>query len=305
MRRLSMGLVVVVVLVIALAVPQPVRGWGMDVHRFITGRVIDSLPDTIRPFFAAKREFISEHSADPDLWRVMALKGELGEEDPNHFFDIDMFDDPPPFKNVPRAWDAFVAKYGLERANKAGRLPWRIEEVNTKLVTTFTDIGKGTAPYAADNSRYLVAVLSHYLEDAHVPFHATTNYDGLATNQRGIHARFETELVLQNVSKLKLTPVVVRPIANIRDFAFDTLIEGQALVAAVLEADRKAIVGREFYDEGYYAAFAPGALPIAEKRISQATSAVASAIVSAWERAGKPALPMNTVRPPARIPRDR
>ena len=86
-------------------------------------------------------------------------------------------------------------EYGLERANKMGRLPWRIEEIYRLLVTRFREVGKGTPAYAADNARYLAAVLAHYVEDAHQPFHAVLNYDGQLTGQRGIHSRFETELV--------------------------------------------------------------------------------------------------------------
>ena len=40
------------------------------------------------------------------------------------------------------------------------------------------DLGKPNVPYAADNARYLMAVLAHYMEDAHVPFHGALNYDG-------------------------------------------------------------------------------------------------------------------------------
>jgi alkylated DNA nucleotide flippase Atl1 len=237
------------------------------------------------------------------MWRILGLRGELGVEDPNHFLDIDGLDDPRPFRNVPREWDAFVAKYGAERANRMGRLPWRTEEIYRLLVARFRDVGLGTPAYAADNARYLTAVLAHYIEDAHVPFHAVLNYDGQLTGQRGIHSRFESDLVMRNLSTLKLAPVAIRPIANIRDFVFDTLIEGESLVAAVLEADRKAAAGRELYDDGYFDAFLTGARPIVEKRVAEAASGVASVIVSAWMEAGKPKLPAQVVRPPARIVR--
>jgi hypothetical protein len=40
-----------------------------------------------------------------------------------------------------------------------------------------------------------------------------------------------------------------------------------------------------------------------ERRLSEAASGVASAALSAWTEAGKPALPVNETRPPARIRR--
>src|SRR5262245_66344600 len=99
-----------------LSVPVSMRAWGMDGHRFLTKRALDGLPPSLKPFFDARREFVSEHSADPDLWRVVGLKNDFGNEDPNHFLDIDALDDTPPFTHVPHDWTAFVAKYGHSRA---------------------------------------------------------------------------------------------------------------------------------------------------------------------------------------------
>jgi hypothetical protein len=289
-------------LVLALA-PAPLGAWGMDVHRYLTKRALEGLPADIKPFFAEKQAFITEHAADPDLWRIVGLKGAMGEEDPNHFLDIDDLDEPAPFTGVPRTWTAYVARYGADRATRMGRLPWRAEEVDDLLVKAFRAIGAGNSAYAADNARYLAAVLSHYIEDAHQPFHAVANYDGQLTNQRGLHARFETELVLRNLSTLRLTPVAIQSIPNVRDFIFDTLVASQSLAAGVLDADRKAAEGREFYDDTYFAAFLRGARPILERRLSESSSGAASAIVSAWSRAGKPPLPPARPRTPARIRR--
>jgi hypothetical protein len=283
--------------------PVAISAWGMDVHRYITKRALDGLPAELKPFYAQQREFIGEHSADPDLWRLVDLKGRLGEEDPNHFLDIDALGDPRPFTNVPRDWNAYLAKYGVERAAKVGHLPWRAEEIYDLLVRRFQDLAKNPSGYTADNIRYLSAILAHYVEDAHVPFHAVENYDGQLTNQRGVHSRFETELVLRNLTALKLAPVTIRPIPNMRDFMFETLVTSESLVAAVLDADRAAAAGREFYDDAYFASFFKGANQVVERRMSDATNAVASAIVSAWTAGGKPALPLDKTTAPARIRR--
>jgi hypothetical protein len=173
-----------------------------------------------------------------------------------------------------------------------------------KLVSMFQELGRPNGSgYAADNARYLAAVLSHYIEDAHQPFHATENYDGQLTNQRGIHSRFETELVLRNRESLNVVPTAIRPIGNIRAFMFETIIASQALVAPVLQAERGAAAGREFYDDAYYAALFAGVRPLLQKRLAETTTSVASVIVAAWEQGGKPALPLKTQRPPARIRR--
>jgi hypothetical protein len=297
MRAVSIGLVAALV----LSVPTGLGAWGMDVHRFLTGRALDGLAEPIKPFFAANRGFIVEHSVDPDLWRVAALRGDLGPEDPNHFLDIDGLDEPPPFTNVPRDRNAFVARYGAERAEKAGRLPWRVDEFYGRLVSAFRNLGRGGPAYAGDNVKYLVAVLAHYVEDANQPFHAVVNYDGQLTGQRGIHSRFESDLVLRHLSALKLDPVTVRPVANVRDLIFQRLVEGAELVPGILAADRRATAGRELYDDAYYRELLAGTRPVLERRLSSASSDVASVITAAWIDAGRPALRTDTARPPARI----
>jgi alkylated DNA nucleotide flippase Atl1 len=271
--------------------PAATAAWGMDVHRLITRRAIEGLPEPLKTFFAARIDFIAEHSTDPDLWRVVMAKSAFGEEDPNHYLHLDGYGEAAPFSGIPREWSAVVAKYGQAKADENGRLPWRAEEMYDRLVSAFHDVARGTPSYAGDNARYLVAVLAHYVEDAHVPFHATANADGQLTGQRGIHTRFETDLVLRTLKTFTLTPVRVTPIANMREFVFDTLRVSNQLVPQVLAADKQAASGRTVYDDGYFAAFAAdGAKAVAEARYNAAASAVASAIVSAWQAAGKPAL---------------
>ena len=294
----------VVITVCVLIFPVKTGAWGMDVHRLITTRALDGMPPEIKPFFAVERAFIIEHSVDPDLWRIANLRSERGDEPPNHFLDMDFEEgSKPPFQNIPRDYEAYVQKYGAGPAARYGRLPWRAEEVYNLLVTSFRDVGKGTAPYAADNARYLLAVLAHYIEDAHQPFHAVLNYDGQLTNQRGVHARFETDLVLRNQKNLTLAPVKTIVISGFRDYMFKTLIDSQALAEGVLAADLKATQGREFYDDAYFDALFKGTRATVERRLSEAASGVASAALSAWTEAGKPALPIDGPRPPARIRR--
>ncbi len=296
-------LMVAAVAITCLALQAGLGAWGSDVHRMITKRAIDGLPADLKAFYSAKADFIAEHSIDPDLWRVAELTTSFGPEDPNHFLDFDNFNEPAPFSGVPREWNAVVQKYGAELANKNGRLPWRGEEVFNKLVSTFADMAKPNAPgYAGENARYLSAVLAHYVEDGHQPFHGVANYDGQLTNQRGIHSRFETELVLRYKDTMKLTPVTITPIPDIKTFFFDTLLADQPLAAQVLAADKKAVEGRELYDDGYFEAFAKaGALAVAERRVSESASGVASVWVAAWTKAGKPKLPVDTPRTPAKI----
>lgn len=283
-------------IVLALTAGSP-SAWGFDVHRYITSAAIDAVPEPIRPYFQKHRAFIAEHSIDPDLMRTYGVET----EDPNHFLDMDAVA-PDPFTGIPRDEAEYIKKLGPEKAREYGRVPWRVEEVYNRLVTELRRpehdqrISSGTV-------NALTAMLAHYVEDAHVPFHAVVNYDGQATNQRGIHGRFESELFARFRPRMTLTPVVPPPVTAPRDFIFGKLVEGTRLVPAILSADKAATEGREFYDDAYFEAFFVKAKPIVERRISEAIGGVAAVIAGAWQSAGKPVLPIDEMRPPSRIRR--
>jgi hypothetical protein len=84
---------------------------------------------------------------------------------------------------------------------------------------------------------------------------------------------------------------------------FDTLLASNRAAANVLESDKKAAEGREFYDDAYFAAFASGTLPTLEKRLNESIASVAAMITGAWEQAGRPAVPTELPRTPQPIRR--
>ena len=279
---------------VVVAAPRPAAAWGFDVHRFILARAIPLLPAEIRPYFEKHRETVVEHSIDPDLWRTAGWV----EEPPRHFMDMDAYG-PYPFKDLPRLYDEAVKRYGKSFVDKNGTLPWRTEEMYVKLVEAFEQ----RAPYARENIRFFSSVIGHYVADAHVPFHAALNYDGQLTGQWGIHARFETELFARYQPRLLISPKPVVPITSARDFMFDTLIESFPHVQMVLDADRAAVAGKEYYDDAYFDALFAKVQPILERRLNDSITAVASVITAAWSRAGKPAVPVEDVRHPRKVRR--
>ena len=283
-------------LVLALTSGTP-AAWGFDVHRYITNAAMDHVPVEIRPYFQKHRAFITEHSIDPDLMRTYGVET----EDPNHFLDMDGVA-PDPFTGIPRDEAKYVELLGEEKAQKMGRIAWRGEEVYSRLVAEFRRPEEGRT-IGSGYVNALTAILAHYVEDAHVPFHAVVNYDGQATNQRGIHSRFESELFARSPPRMTIEPVVPEPVMHPKDFIFEKLIEGSRLVPEVLAADKAATEGRDLYDDAYFEAFFLQAQPVVEKRIEQAIGGVAAVIAGGWKTAGSPGLPLNEVRPPAKIRR--
>lgn len=283
-----------VLLILTSAAPS---AWGFDVHRFITNAALDELPAAIRPYYQKHRAFITEHSIDPDLMRTYGVET----EEPNHFMDMDAIA-PDPFTGIPHEEAEYIRKLGAEKAREYGRVPWRAEEVYNRLVAEFRKPEQNQR-MSTNNINALSAALAHYVEDAHVPFHAAVNYDGQATNQRGIHSRFESELFNRFKDRMTLKAAAAPPVMNPRDFIFAKLTESIRLVPAVLAADKAAIQGREFYDDAYFEQFFAGAKPVVERRISEAIGGVAAVITGAWQTAGKPVLPVDDIRTPSRIRR--
>jgi len=274
--------------------PGSASAWGIEVHKFIMSRAISLLPREIRPYFEKYQSSIVEHAGDPDLWRNVGWL----EESPRHFVDMDAYG-PYPFKEFPHDYDEAVRRYGLDFVQKNGTLPWRAEEMYRKLVEAFAQ----KAAYSRENVRLFSSVVAHYTADAHQPFHAALNYDGQLTGQWGIHSRFETELFERYRSKLHLISGARSAIPNPREFIIRALTDSFALVQPILDADKAAVAGREFYDDGYFDRFFAATRPTLEKRLSDSITAVASMISAAWVEAGQPAVPVDVAREPRPVRR--
>jgi hypothetical protein len=285
---------VVICLLIVACMPRPAAAWGFEAHKFIMARAIPLLPREIRPYFEKYEASIVEHAIDPDLWRTAGWL----EEPPRHFVDMDAYG-PYPFTGMPHVYDEAVKRYGAEFVLKNGTLPWRSEEIYGKLVEAFTQ----KAGYSRENIRFFSSVIAHYVADAHVPFHASLNYDGQLTGQWGIHSRFESDLFDRYRSTLTISPRPPAPIANAREFIFETLTASFPLVRPLLDADQAAIAGRDSYDDTYFTLFFSKARPILEQRLSDSISGVASVITAAWVEAGRPALPLDVTWTPRKVRR--
>jgi len=292
MRKTS---VVAVVALIALAAPQPAVAWGTAAHRHIMARAIDLLPAELKPFFVQHKDEVVMRVVDPDLFRVLGW-----EEDPNHFVNFGAKElGEYPFKELPREYGAAIEKFGLATLRRNGLLPWRQQEEFGNLRRAFEGFTRET--YGVGNTVLFAAVMSHYIQDAHQPLHASANYDGQMTGNTGIHARFETALFERFQSRLTIRPAPPAPIVNSRDAAFDALLSSYKQVDSILKADDEAKKGKETYDDEYYERLFTTVRPILEQRLGEAITATAGLIMGAWEQAGRPVLKPAGPRPPQKI----
>ena len=269
--------------------PDSARSWGFWAHKKITRKAISIMPAECRAYFISMADSIAAHSIDPDLWR----RSDESESN-RHYIDIDMFG-AFPFRELPHQYDQAVRKFGAEKINKAGIVPWRIAEMVDSLAH---------AMKAGDKAlilRYTSAV-AHYVEDVHMPLHTATNYNGQLTGNDGIHSRYERWMVEAHKKKVlaNIKPRTPRKINGIVDTVFDWVLDSYVWVDNLLLADTRARVpgktyeSRKDFDKEYYNRLFRQTKHFTYLQMSRAATAVASAWLTAWEKAGKPALATTT-----------
>jgi hypothetical protein len=284
--------IVTALILAAMLRPSPAFAWGTIAHRYIMTRAIDLLPPALQPFFTHHRDEIVARAIDPDLWRSAGW-----EDDPNHFVDFGAREFGEfPFDGLPRDYGAALEKFGRATLTRLGMLPWRLSEEFGNLRRAFEGFARDS-PYAPGDVVLFAPVASHYIQDAHQPFHASINYDGQLTGNHGIHARFERDLFERFQSRLTITPAPPSAMAHARDAGFSALLSSYQLVDAILKADSAAIAGKDVYDDAYFERFFATVRPILEQRIAESITATASLILGAWEAGGKPTLKLEGSRP--------
>jgi len=283
-------------LILALLVPATASAWGFEAHKFIMRRAIDLLPPELKPFYEQHRDELVIRVTDPDLWRTIGW-----DEDANHFLDFGAKEyGDYPFAALPRDLDAAVEKFGEATVKRNGMIPWRTSEMFGQLRRAFERMARG--PNVAGDIVLFSGIVAHYIQDSNQPLHATINYDGQLSGNDGIHNRFEAALFERFQSRLTVLPGEVTPMQNPRDAAFGFLLSGYQLADAILKADTEAVAGKEFYDDAYFERLFSKVRPLLERRLSESITATTSAIIGAWDAAGRPSLaPRAGPRPPQRV----
>jgi hypothetical protein len=289
-------ILIAAVLVAASLAAAPASAWGFAGHQLIMKRAIALLPPELKPLFERHRDEVVIRVKDPDLWRNAGW-----EDDPNHFVDFGMKElGEYPFAALPREYGAALETFGPSLLNRIGKLPWREAEEFGNLRRGFEGFTR-EGRYAQGDVVLFAAVASHYIQDAHQPFHASNNHDGQLSGNTGIHSRFESDLIERFESRLTLAPAAPKAIANPRDAAFDALLASYKLVDPILKADTESIAGKDTYDDDYYEKFFTKVRPILEQRLSEAITATAAVIIGAWEQAGRPVVKLDAARPVQKV----
>lgn len=155
--------------------------WGFLVHRTVNQLAIYQLPKSMQPFYHSNMEYLVRHSVRPDQRRSSDK-----EEDTKHFINFEAYGDSAALR-MPLAWDAALRRYKRDTLLKYGYVPYWVMEMKTRLTNAFRSGNK-------DSILFYSADMAHYIADAHVPLHTSTNYDGQLTGQKGLHSLWESAI---------------------------------------------------------------------------------------------------------------
>jgi S1/P1 Nuclease len=202
--------------------------WGFLAHRITPQIATYYLPRPMRAFFHANLDYLVRNSVRPDLRRDKDPN-----EAPRHYIDLEIYGDSAAW-HIPERWDDAIQKYPADTLLKYGSLPWRVQYVMDKLTESFRNKQK-------DSILFYAADLCHYVGDGYVPLHTTLNYDGQLSNQKGIHALWESTLPEMDLPDYRLSNCHKATYLSNPQHRIWKVIRGtHILVKGVLEEEKKA-----------------------------------------------------------------
>jgi hypothetical protein len=268
--------------------------WGFFGHKKINFYSVFLLPPQMMVFYKPNIEFISEHAVDPDKRRYAVMP-----EGARHYIDIDIYGKYP-YPDLPHKWSEAVAKFGEDSLNANGIVPWHVQVMLGRLTHAFKEKNFSSI---LKNS----AELGHYIADAHVPLHASSNHNGQFTNQKGIHGFWESRI--PELLADKEFDFFIGKAEYIKDpgaFIWDKVLESARAADSVLKFEkelsvqfpgetkyafekRNNVVIKQ-YSSAYSIAYNKKLNGMVERRMRQSIFAVASFWYTAWVNAGQPDL---------------
>ena len=268
--------------------------WGFWAHQKINYYAVFLLPPEMMALYKPNISFISEHAVDPDKRRYA-----VADEGPRHYIDIDAYGSYP-YEALPHKWNDAVAKFSQDSLMANGIVPWHVQVMLQRLTAAFKE--KDFTKIMKNSTE-----IGHYIADAHVPLHASRNHNGQLTNQKGIHAFWESrvpELLAEKEFDFFIGKAAY--IQNPGDFIWARVLESAKAADSVLKfekeltnqfgADQKysfeqrnSVVIKQ-YSSAFTIAFNNKLDGMVERRMRQSIFAVASFWYTAWVNAGQPDL---------------
>lgn len=268
--------------------------WGFFAHKKINYYAVFLLPPQMLVLYKPSIDFLTEHAVDPDKRRYS-----IKEEGPRHYIDIDHYGNYP-YNELPRKWDDAIAKFGEDSLLAYGIVPWHVQVMLERLTNAFEE--KNFFKILKNS-----AEMGHYIADAHVPLHASTNHNGQYTNQKGIHGFWESRVPeLLADKEFDFFIGKAEYIKNPGEYIWARVLESGKAADSVLKFEkeltqqfspdkkyafetRNNVVTRQ-YSSAFTIAFNKKLNGMVERRMRLAILSVASFWYTAWVNAGQPDL---------------
>ncbi|MDN3586453.1 zinc dependent phospholipase C family protein [Pedobacter aquatilis] len=280
-------------ILVALIIPFLLcTSWGFFAHQRINNLAVFTLPTGMISFYKKNIKYITEHAVDPDKRRYADTL-----EAPKHYLDVENYE--KHIDSIPEKWNDAVAKYGEKKLYTDGIVPWQIQRTYYSLVKAFENRDSiKILKYSAD--------LGHYIGDAHVPLHTTSNHNGQLTNQVGIHAFWESRLpelfhtnynfIVGKATYIENPLKEAWKIVKHTNTLVDTVLKFEALLASSFPSDKKYSFSErnntvlKQYSVAYSKAYHDKMENMVEKQMRSAILKIGSYWFSAWVDAGQPEL---------------
>jgi len=268
--------------------------WGFLAHKTAHKIAVQELPKELRGYFQKNIDYLEYNSVRPDV-----RKNKDKTEEPKHYIDFEAYGDSAAYK-MPWKWKNAEKKYSRDTLIAYGYVPYQIIEIQKRLTNAFK---QGNS----DSILFYAADLGHYIEDANVPLHTTVNYDGQLTNQKGLHALWETVIPELEINNYNLAiNHHAKYIKNKEKAVWTALRRAHALLPAVFskeievskqftESTKYRIQIRngkrvKYYTSAFAKAYAKALGTSINNQLINSANMVADFWYTAWVDAGKPEL---------------
>jgi len=264
-----------------------------------------NIPATMPAFLKGAADRLGYLGPEPDRWREQTELTLKQSQEPDHYIDLErlawMGDLPPgryDFYRLLYAHRAATLKDGDDfLPERVGLQPYITIEIYDRLKVAFREYRRlKTAGQPTDGLEQNIVLyagwLGHYVADASQPMHTSINYDGWVeanpsgyTTERGIHARFETDFVLRNITLNSFVKLIGDP-ARLRDPFRDYMAylwKSHDAIETVYRIDKAG---------GFDGNGSAEALDFTKSRLAAASQMLLNLWYSAWVESGEQ--PTNT-----------
>lgn len=292
-KKIMLVVLVGFILVSGTFFSNQLYAWGFWAHKRINRIAVFTLPVEMIGFFKEHIDYVTERSVAPDM-RRHAVENEARK----HYIDIDHYCSFP-HSCVPKDFEEAAAIFTEDTLNLYGTSPWNLKKSYYDLIEAFESLNTNKILKEC-------AEFGHYLADLHVPLHTTENYNGQLTNQKGIHAFWESripELLGEDYDYFIGKAVYVD---DIEEKIWEIVYDSSAAVDSVLSFEKK--LSQEFesdqiktfetraqtvvetYSEEYTRTYNKMIEDMSHRRLRTSIINLGSFWFTAWVDAGQPDL---------------